>query len=366
MSIKYNYLLSLFTLMISVTNMVHADAYSVEDMINHFNLIDEAAQEFEVKDCQQIPWLQKGLCDEIKENVTSKLAEISPYIGDNALIYRDLWNGSKKYGSKTYVTKTDLLLYVDGSTSISFDNSGLAIDDVFYPYIARFYLNAGASGDGDGHVKNKECVVPKPKPFRGCIKEATYSDNFDIDFFGNVELDVIAGLATNAKVIETEDEYILVLQPKFRLLPRESTVNIDYDVDGLNIFTTIANLIDIGDSTFDLSIDLAQFDFDSAINEFISLNESGLIALTSTTVFADDITGDSISHMASEITSYFADAYLDAKTARVLYREEKAVNDEIAEKLGLDSHGLVAYYFPKSKIHGRAIAELLPALTLLL
>ncbi len=347
-----------------LSGFCHAEVYSVNDMIEHFNLVESEVKQFHVEDCNKIPWLQKGLCDEITEKVISRLAEISPYIGDNALIKRDYWSGEKRFGSKIYVTKTDIHLRVNGETSISFNDNGLAIDDIFYPYIGRFYLSSGVVGDGDGYVKNKICIVPKP--FGGCFKHVTKKDNFDIDFSGSAEFDIIAGLTTNAKVIETPDEYILVLQPFFRLVARNSTVDIDYDVNGIGPFTVISSLINVGNAAFDMSIDLATFNFDSAISELVPMSEDTAILLVASTVQADDLAYGAVSRTASEITTYFADDYLDRETSRVLYQQEKIVNNTIKEKLNLDENGLVAFHFSKSKIHGQSMAELIPAFALLM
>ncbi|WP_299020018.1 hypothetical protein [uncultured Photobacterium sp.] len=362
---KISHCLSIMLFFIS--GYCQSEVYTVNDMIQHFNLVESEVQQFNVEDCSKIPWLQKGLCYEIKKKVISKLAEVSPYIGDNALIKRDYWSGKKQFGSKTFVTKTDVLLRVNGDTSISVNNDGLAVDDIFYPYIGRFYLNAGASGDGDGYIKNRGiCLAHNPlKPWK-CAKYATYKDHFDMDFFGSVQFDIIAGLTTNAKVIETPNEYILVLQPVFRLVARDSNVKIGYDVSDIGLITSISNIIDMNNSAFDMSINLAAFHFDRAIEDFIFMNESALISLAASTVLTDDLTNDAIFKVLSEITTYFLDSELDKKTDRVLYQQEKAINDAIKDKLNLDKDGLVAYHFSKSKIHGTAIAELIPVLTLYL
>jgi hypothetical protein len=167
-------------------------------------------------------------------------------------------------------------------------------------------------------------------------------------------------------VVETDDEYILFLQPIFRLVARESDVNIDYDISGIDPFTTIANVLNIGQASFDMSVDLAMFDFNSALDELGIIADSSAVNFVASTVLADDLSNDALFRIASEITTYFADDYLDQETNRVLYEQEKEVNDKIKEKLNLDDSGVVAYHFPKPYIHGQSVAELLPALAILL
>ena len=142
------------------------------------------------------------------------------------------------------------------------------------------------------------------------------------------------------------------MQPIFRLLARESDVTVDYDVDGLSLFTSAINLINVGESAIDLNNDLATFNFDSAIEEFLYLNESAFISMASLLVFTDDLSDDAIFKMASEYTTHLADERLDKQTNRILYEQERVINAKIKKELGLDDSGLVAYRLPKSRIYG--------------
>ena len=225
-------------------------------------------------------------------------------------------------------------------------------------------MSASVEGDGDGYVRNRICIAHHP--LFGCVDHRHTNDDFDIDFFGTSTFDIVAGLALNAKVLETPDEYILVVQPIFRLLARESDVTVDYDVDGLSLFTSAINLINVGESAIDLNNDLATFNFDSAIEEFLYLNESAFISMASLLVFTDGLSDDAIFKMASEYTTHLADERLDKQTNRILYEQERVINAKIKKELGLDDSGLVPYRLPKPRIYGRSLAEISPTINLLM
>jgi len=323
------------------------NAYSISDMINHFNLSTNVVKEVNIQGCSKAPISSSHtkICNKMKTEIIPKIAEVSTYISDNSLIYRSTWSGKKDVGSHTYLTKTDIQARLMGDTHIGYYEDGLNIEDVFYPHVGRFYINANVSGDGDGYKKNRVCVLASP--LGGCAKHATWSDDFDVDFYGDMQFDMIAGFVSNTKVVESSSEYIIMMQPKIRLLARESNIDIDYDISGISIFTSLASNLSAIDNLFDFSRNLATFQFDDAVDSATDALTDSAISLFSAFVFADDLSQDSYFKFLSEITTYFLDKQLDKATNRAMYDQEKALNDKLKVKLGLDADGLVMYRIPK-------------------
>ncbi|PCJ20484.1 MAG: hypothetical protein COB04_04315 [Gammaproteobacteria bacterium] len=335
-------------LSLSVLGSVNAfsNALTVSDFIQVIGEVEGDVQEFKVDTCDELPFLQKTLCLEINMRFSNALAKVKPFVGNNELIFRHFSRQKRKLADRYYLKKIEADFRVAGDTGLEISENGLFIRDVLLPHAGTVTFIGRVSGDGDG-------------TYDGAFG---LDDDFDIDLDGTFEFRALVGFTANLKILETEDEYIVVAQPVFRILLMDSDVEIDYDIDGLGINATFTSIVDAIGDFVELRFDFLAFDIDDIKDNAVDLVFSASSAFLSAGVGADDALGDELFKQSSDLTEMLLNDFIDANVNRVLLTQENRVNQEITKALDLNGDGVVEYRFPKSRIFGPAVGQLIPAI----
>lgn len=320
------------------------EEYTVGDLVDLLGK-DPATTVINKQDsCSTIPFFYQAACYQSVDKLNKKLEGIRPFINNRDLVYSKRV-GKTKVEKDTYVKWMRADLFVHENTGIALAPNGLKIFDIHHPLVAKVLLDVSAGGDGKLTVDG----------FLG------QDSNYDIDVDGEGQIEVMAAFTLNPRMIDTPDQIGFVFEPKFRLMPLQSNIDLDIDVDGGSWWDVINIALSSFESLGQVAIDLVA-DWGAIVDD---LEDWGVdLALTIMTQFIqlDDMAGDLVFDTASLLTSAIADHKLDQETDRALYDQEVSINQDISDSLGLDSNGLLEISYPKSSIQGKAAAVIIAAI----
>lgn len=362
-------------------------AYSLEELKRQFNLTGYY-QEISISQCSDLSLKQKPLCEAIKEKITALSSIRQPltvHAGTHIYTHNDPSNYKK---GNQRIKHVWMSFHTDSSGYIGFNHEqGLTPQDPFLTTISA-PINVRLKVSGDITKDTALCVnFFEWRPIKadlGWLGTATVgwspvwgeqcthvASNARVSGRANIAMHTM--LINQTKVVENDQEYIVFFQPKFRILSN----HIDIDKNSLNYTNDVSfleglvlNLVNQWNFLASLSTDFFSRlkkaietgdisihqnegdDKNSAFNTLISLGE---------TLRFFQIKLIDILELAKPFgINVLDDAKKDGQ--KLLYQQEQAINQAIANALHLNASGVAMYRFPKSQIHKNLIIDLLPAI----